>query len=167
MNDELVGVIKVTGKGVGYFALPDKEVDLEVQTEAINTALNGDTVRLKLLDKELYGRKQAEVVEIVKRKKMHFVGTFEDDNGKFFVIPDDKRMYRDLFINTDSAMGAKHGDKVVSEIVEWSEPSKNPIGKVIKIIGRAGEHNAEMVGIVYESGFEIHLPTEVEKEAKE
>lgn len=167
MNDELVGVIKVTGKGVGYFALPDKEVDLEVQTEAINTALNGDTVRLKLLDKELYGRKQAEVVEIVKRKKMHFVGTFEDDNGKFFVIPDDKRMYRDLFINTDSAMGAKHGDKVVSEIVEWSEPSKNPIGKVIKIIGRAGEHNAEMVGIVYESGFEIDFPTEVEKEAKE
>ena len=167
MNDELVGVIKVTGKGVGYFALPDKEVDLEVQTEAINTALNGDTVRLKLLDKELYGRKQAEVVEIVKRKKMHFVGTFEDDSGKFFVIPDDKRMYRDLFINTDSAMGAKHGDKVVSEIVEWSEPSKNPIGKVIKIIGRAGEHNAEMVGIVYESGFEIDFPTEVEKEAKE
>ncbi len=167
MKDELVGVIKVTGKGIGYFALPDTEVDLEVQSESINTALNGDTVRVELLDKELYGRKQAKVVEIVKRKKMHFVGTFEDDNGKCFVIPDDKRMYRDLFIDTGNSMGAKQGDKVVSELVEWPEPSKNPIGKVIKIIGRAGEHNAEMVGIVYESGFEVDFPTEVEKEARE
>lgn len=167
MKDELVGVIKVTGKGIGYFALPDTEVDLEVQTESINSALNGDTVRLELLDKELYGRKQAKVVEIVKRKKLHFVGTFEDDNGKYFVIPDDKRMYRDLFIDSSNSMGAKQGDKVVSELVEWPEPSKNPIGKVIKIIGRAGEHNAEMVGIVYESGFEVDFPTEVEKEARE
>ncbi|HRH25437.1 MAG TPA: ribonuclease R [Parcubacteria group bacterium] len=167
MKDELVGVIKVTGKGIGYFALPDTEVDLEVQSESINTALNGDTVRVELLDKELYDRKQAKVVEIVKRKKMHFVGTFEDDNGKCFVIPDDKRMYRDLFIDTGNSMGAKQGDKVVSELVEWPEPSKNPIGKVIKIIGRAGEHNAEMVGIVYESGFEVDFPTEVEKEARE
>ncbi len=167
MKGELVGVIKVTGKGVGYFALPDSDTDLEIQTESINTALNGDTVKLELLDKEIYGRKQAKVVEIISRKKTHFVGTFEDDGGKYFVIPDDKRMYRDLVIDKDNILNAKHGDKVVSEIIEWRDASKSPVGKIIKIIGRAGEHNAEMVGIVYESGFEVDFPVEVEKEAKE
>lgn len=159
----LEGTIKVTGKGVGYFAIPDTEQDLEVQPEHINTALNGDMVKVEELGKEVYGRKQAKVLEILERHKTAFVGTF--DGG--FVIPDDKRMYRDIAIAEGEAMGAKDGDKVQAEIIEWVEVAKSPKGKIIKIIGRAGEHNAEMQGIVYESGFEIDFPKDVEREAKE
>lgn len=167
MNINLEGIIRVTGKGVGYFSIPDVDQDIEVQPEYINTALNGDTVRLEILQKELYGRKQGKVVEILKRKKTHFVGTIEVDNENIFVIPDDKRMYRDIFIEATNSQGAKGGDKVLSEILEWKDPLKSPKGKILKIIGRAGEHNTEMEAIVYESGFEIGFPSEVEKEASE
>lgn len=167
MKNALEGVIKVTGKGVGYFSIPDTDTDLEIQPENINTALYGDTVKVEELKEERFGRKQAKVLEIIKRKKTHFVGTFEDDAGKYFVIPDDKRMYRDISIKEENVLEAKQGDKVVSEMVEWHDSSKSPLGKIIKVIGRAGEHNAEMVGIVYESGFEVDFPKEVEAEAKE
>lgn len=163
MSKTYEGRIRVTGKGVGYFPLPDGAEDLEIQPSEINTALNGDIVKVEILSKELYGRKQGRVSEIVSRKKFSFVGTF--DHG--FIIPDDKRMYRDIAIIKGDEKGAKNGDKVLVEITEWKDGLKSPKGKVLRIIGRKGEHNVEMQSIVYESGFEIDFPRDVEVEAEE
>lgn len=166
MNSEILeGIIRVTGKGVGYFSLSEKEEDLEIQPENINTALNRDRVKIEPLGNEIFGRKQAKVVEIVERHKIDFVGTLEKDGKNFFLIPDDKRMYRDIFVPFDSAQGASSGSKAQVKITEWADASKSPKGEVVRIIGRAGEHNAEMLGIVYESGFEVDFPPEVEREA--
>src|SRR3989344_1130850 len=62
-------------------------------------------------------------------------------------------------------MNAKEGDKIQAKITEGPDPSKSPKGEVVRVIGRAGEHNTEMLGIVYESGFEVDFPPEVEEEA--
>ncbi len=167
-KDPYVGTIRVTGKGVGYFAIEGSDDDFEIQPEHIATALNRDTVRIEdLRAKSAYDRRQARVVEIIERHKTEFVGTLEKDPQGFFLIPDDKRMYRDIFIPADKTMGGAHGDKAQAKILEWSDPSKSPKGEVVRVIGKAGEHNSEMLGIVYESGFEIDFPSEVEKEADE
>ncbi len=167
-KDPYVGIIRVTGKGVGYFPIPDSDEDFEIAPEQINTALNRDTVRIEDLKKKSpYDRKMAKVVEIVKRAKTEFVGTLEKSSEGFFVIPDDKRFYRDIFVQADKVMNAKSGDKVQVRLGEWSDSAKSPNGEVIRVIGRAGEHNTEMLGIVYESGFEVDFPTEVDKEAEE
>lgn len=157
-----IGTIRVTGKGVGYFPMPNSEEDFEIPPEHINTALNRDTVRVEDLRRTSpYGRKLAKVVEVIERHKTEFVGTLDQD----FVIPDDKRMYRDIFV--EDKKRAKDGDKVQVRITEWSDAGKSPKGEVVRVIGRAGEHNTEMLGIVYESGFEIDFPPEVEREADE
>jgi ribonuclease R len=162
MNKTLEGIIKVTGKGVGYFANPnDATSDFEIQEGNIGTALNGDTVKIEVLSHEVYNRKQAKVVEILERKKMNFVGLFDGS----FVIPDDKKMYRDIAIDPKNTLGAKSGDKVQAKITSWLDASKSPGGKIVRIIGRKGEHNAEMLGLVYENGFEVEFPADVEAEA--
>lgn len=174
-NKILEGTIKVTGKGVGYFVLPaedsaktDKPLqDLEIQPENLMTALNRDRVKIKPLGKEIYGRQQAKVVEIIERYKTEFVGILEKDSSGFFLVPDDKRMYRDIYVPGDKAGGGGPGDKAQVRITEWADPEKSPRGEVVRIIGRAGEHNAEMIGIVLESGFEVDFPPEVEKEAQD
>ncbi|MEK7176923.1 MAG: ribonuclease R [Patescibacteria group bacterium] len=165
-NNTLEGIVRVTGKGVGYFPVPDSDVDLEIQPEFIKTALNRDRVKIEILPKEVLGRKQAKVVDIVERHKTEFVGTLEKAKDGFFLVPDDKRMYRDVFIVEGKTAGAKEGEKVQAKIIEWSDPLKSPKGEIIRIIGKAGEHNAEMLGIVYESGFEVDFPADVEKEAE-
>lgn len=171
-ENKLEGIIRVTGKGVGYFPAPDDSLDFEVQPDNLNAALNRDRVKVELLRKEILGRKQARVVDIIERHKTEFVGTLEKAEqglpaqAGFFLVPDDKRMYRDIFVPADAARKATEGDKVQVKITEWPDSSKSPKGEVIRVIGRAGEHNAEMLGIVYESGFEVDFPAEVEKEAR-
>jgi len=109
MNKILEGTIKVTGKGAGYFTNPaDATNDFEVQPENIGTALNNDTVKVEVLEHEVYGRKQAKVTEIISRKRTTFVGMFDGA----FVIPDDKKMYRAISIDSANKLGAKDGDKV-------------------------------------------------------
>ncbi len=156
----------MTSKGVGYFPIPDADVDFEIQPENLGAALNRDRVKIEVLPKDILGRKQARVVEIVERHKIEFVGTFEKSEEGSFLVPDDKRMYRDIFVLEGKTMNAKEGDKIQVKITEWEDPSKSPKGEVVRIIGRTGEHNAEMLGIVYESGFEVDFPPEVEKEAQ-
>ena len=166
----LIGTLKVTGKGVGYFDTVNKEISYEVQPELMNAALNGDTVEIEILPHEVYGKKQAKVLKIVERKKMDFVGTLEapteSSHGDFFFVADDKRLYRDILIPLHEALNAKAGDKVQVKITEWSDPAKSPKGTVLRIIGKAGEHNAEMEGLVYDKGFEINFPEDVENEAR-
>lgn len=166
----LEGEIKVTGKGVGYFPIPDG-VDYEIQPENLNTALNRDTVKVEILPGERHGRKQARVTEIVTRAKNEFVGVLEKPksapDGGYFVVPDDTRFYRDIYIPKDKVGNAKNGDKVQVRLVSWAEADKSPVGEISRAIGRAGEHNTEMQAIVYDKGFDIDFPAEVEKEAEE
>jgi ribonuclease R len=167
-TNPFIGMIRVTGKGVGYFAVPDSDDDFEIQPENIATALNRDTVRIEdLKTKSQYDRRQAKVVEIIERHKTEFVGTLAKDPLGMFLIPDDKRMYRDIFIPADKTLEGKDGDKAQVKMTEWTDVSKSPKGEVIRIIGKAGEHNSEMMGIVYESGFEIDFPADVDAEAEE
>ncbi len=167
MQKKLEGIIKITGKGVGYFPNPVEENnDFEIQPENINTALSGDTVRVEATGVEAYGRKQAKVVEIIERKKTMFVGVLEKSADGFFLIPDDKRMYIDIFVPQASATKGVEGDKVQVKIVEWKDPKKSPEGVVVRVIGRKGEHNAEMLSIVIESGFEVDFPADVESAAQ-
>ena len=165
-NKILEGAIRVTSKGVGYFPTPDESEDYEIQPENLNAALNHDRVKITLLGRTIFERKQAKVIDIVERHKTEFVGMLEKDGDVFFLVPDDKRMYRDILLSRDKILNAKEGDKLQAKITEWPDASKSPKGEVIRVIGRAGEHNAEMLGIVYESGFEVDFPPEVEKEAQ-
>lgn len=163
------GQIRVTGKGVGYFPIPEADEDYEIQPENLAGAFNGDTVEIEPLGRESYGRKQARVARIIERKKTRFVGTVELEGGKLYLVPDDKRMYRDILIEEGAAeagLPAQAGDKALVQITAWPDASSGPKGRVSRVIGRAGEHDAEMRGLVYESGFDIDFPPEVEAEAQ-
>ncbi len=167
------GNIIVAGRGIGYFAIPDFEEDIEIQGHLLNTALNGDEVEIKLLPKHDNLRQQGEVLNVIKRAKTAFVGTLiqtpnggEQKKDFFFLKPDDRRMYRDIFVHSSNAGGAKNGDKAQVEITGWRDPLKSPEGKVIRVLGKKGVHNVEMEAIILERGFEDNFPKEVEKDAE-
>ena len=111
------------------------------------------------------GRRAGRIVGILKRAKSRFVGTLESAKGGFFLIPDDKKMYADIFVPQKA--GAKSGLKALVEITNWPEKSKNPEGEILEIIGQKGDNDTEMHSIVMERGFRIGFAAEVEAEAKE
>lgn len=174
-EEKVVGTLSLSTKGVGYLRRTEQNLpDIEIENEHLNTALNGDEVEIILLPKTASpfptrpGKPvlpKGKVVKIISRSKNSFVGTVEISNGTF-VVPDDRKMYKDIFVSPENSMGAKTDDKVHVELKPWTDPKKNPEGKIVRIIGRKGDHNTEMEAIVLESGFENNFPKEVLEEAE-
>jgi len=165
-TSKIQGVISISSKGTGYVAVPELEEDPEIDFRHLHTALHGDTVEIRLLPKG-NKRQAGEVIKIIKRAKMSFAGVLEEENKTVFLKPDDTKMYTDILIPKESFSNAKVGQKVFVEIVSWKDASKAPIGKVVKILGRPGDNDAEMESIAMEKGFAAELPGKVENEAKE
>ena len=139
--------------------------DPKVKIDDLKYALDGDTVEFILLNKP--GRNpRARVERIVKRKRNTFVGRIEMSSTYAFVIADNKRMHYDIFVKNNDTQGASHNDKVIVEITEWPGWDKNPEGKVIRILGKAGENDAEIHSIMAEFGLPWDFPEKVESEAR-
>ena len=162
---KIEGIISISSKGVGYVKAPDLTEDVEVDSRHLNTALHGDTVEIQLHPKGK-DRQSGEVSKIVKRAKIAFAGILEEENGTFFLKPDDTRMYTDILIPENSMSGAKIGEKVFAEIVSWENPRLAPKGKITKIFGKPGDNEVEMQAIAKEKGFDSGFPERVEAEAR-
>ncbi len=160
------GKIAVVSSGVGFLDRDNQE-SIYIPSHLLNTAFNGDEVKVVILPTVPDGRKEGEVIEITKRKKIDFVGTIiKKKKDKFaFLKPDDPKVYTDIFIPNTPAK-VKDNQKALVRIKEWESHKKSPQGEVIKIIGYKGEIDAEMESIVIEKGFETGFSPEVEKEAQ-
>ncbi len=160
----LQGPISINTKGVGFFDLDPNDKkrgeSIEIQPQFVNRALHGDIVEVVLTGEKIKNREQGKVTKIVKRAKDEFVGIAESRDGKIFVVPDDKRLYVDITLIEGEKVS--NGEKVFVKIVDWDTLT----GKIIKIIGKKGENNAEMESIVLEKGFRIEFPHAVEEEAE-
>lgn len=164
----ITGKLEVTQRGAG-FVIPDdgSEIkdDIYIGSENLNTGLHGDIVMVNLFAKRSGSRVEGEVIEVLKRKREEFVGVVELGHNYAFISPDDKRIQIDIFIPEGKINNAKNGEKVRARVVDWSNEHKNPIGEIIEILGKPGDHNTEMHAIIAEYGFANKFPNEVEKDA--
>lgn len=160
-----MGTVSITAKGTGYVRVLDRKEDVEVDFKHLRTALHDDMVEIVLLPKA-GGRDTGEVSKVLTRAKTRFAGVLEEENKLFFLKPDDTKMYMDILIPPALLSEGKPGQKVLVEIVSWTDARKNPEGKVIKVLGVPGDNDAEMHAIAIEKGFDSELPGKVEQEAK-
>jgi VacB/RNase II family 3'-5' exoribonuclease len=162
-NHSIEGTIQITPRGVGFFSSEQLKNDARIETRFLRTALHGDTVKVLLY--HAADEKRVEVVKIVKRAKTDYVGTLEKKHdGLFYVRPQDPRMYVDIIIPKNLTKGAKSGQKVLARITKWKDSRKLPEGEILEIIGKAGEHETEMIAILLDKGISSKFPAEVEKE---
>ena len=160
------GTLDITSNGNGYFITDDYEDDIFVPNVNLGKGLHGDVVRAYIYKKRRSNKLEADVVEVLERSKNEFVGVLQLNKNFGFVIPDSTKMYADIFISQSKLNGAEHGDKVQATITDWPEKSKNPFGKITKILGKPGDHNTEMHSILLEYDLPYEFPTEVEKDAE-
>jgi ribonuclease R len=160
------GVLDVTRSGIGYVVIPNGAGDVLVRQGDFNTALHGDTVRVKIVKENLNsGRKEGKILEVISRKQTEFIGHLQlSTNFAFFVPATDKPM-PDLFIPLDKLKGAKHKEKVVARLVKWEKGDKKPIGEIVSVLTATDENDAAMKEILAEAGFSLSFPEEVMKEA--
>jgi ribonuclease R len=161
------GRLEVTQRGAGFVIPNDGSPDIFIGSEHLNTGLNGDTVKANIFNRgKGVDRISGEIVEIVDRKKLEFVGVVQLSHNFAFLVPDDKKMYADIYIPLNKLNKAKNGDKAIAVLTSWNSEDKNPFGEITQILGKPGEHETEMHAIIAEFGFSTKFPEEVEKEAQ-
>jgi ribonuclease R len=154
------GEVEITSRGFGIVTVEEGGEELFIGQDNLGDASHGDTVEVSLLaqstkQKERGARREGEVVRIIKRGIRTFVGTLERVRKQFFVVPDDRRLAREILIAKEHLHEAKESDKIVVEMVAWGKRHQNPEGRVLEVLGKSGELSAEIQSVVHE----YHLPT--------
>ena len=162
------GIIGITSKGTGYVTSAEFDMDIQIEPQFLNTALHGDEVEFFVFPQIEKERLDGEIIRVLWRAKMEFVGTVDKRKGSAisFIVPDDKRMYTDIFISPAESGRVRNNWKVLVRIIKWDDPKKNPEGRIVKLLGKKGDNDAEMESIVLEKGFQMKFPPKVEKEAE-
>ncbi|MFP4088674.1 MAG: ribonuclease R [Cyclobacteriaceae bacterium] len=164
---ELLGRVDFVNPRFAFIICDELEQDIKVDADQLKNALDGDIVRV-LSYGSGYGdrRPEGEVLEIVERKRTEFVGRVEMSTRFAFVVPDSRKMHMDIFVRLDELNGASNNDKVIVKITEWPSEDKNPVGKVVRVLGPAGENNAEIHSIMAEFDLPFEFPPEVLEETR-
>ncbi len=165
----LLGTYQGNPKGFGFLIQDNKELpDVYISLEDANGAMNGDRILVRPIkgttvkDKSIEG----EVVKILKRANEKVVGIFESSKYFGFVVPDNKRIFHDIFIPKEEFNGAKTDHKVVVEIIRWPEKRRNPEGRVIEVLGHKDDVGTDILSIIREYKLPECFPEEVIKEAR-
>jgi len=161
-EDYLEGTIDMTSRKTAYFICDKLDKDVFIPMNNLNRALDKDKVRVYLYNRRKGKRYEAEVVKIIKRHKTEFVGVISVQKNFGFVTTANPKMYTDIFVPKEKIGDAQSGDVVLVKIEDWQKNADSPFGKVLKILGKPGEHNTEMHAILAEYGLPSDFPIEIE-----
>lgn len=166
-NDYYEGVFIGNDRGFGFIKAEGFKDDFFVAPENKKDALNKDSVKFKIIsegDKDR--RANAVIVEIVERNNSFVVGTFVKSRNFGFVIPDDKKLDKDIFISKKNDLSAKDGEKVVCKVTSFGNKTKKPEGVITEVIGFFDVDGNDMVSVIKKYDLPNVFSKEVIKEAK-
>ncbi|HEY6952223.1 MAG TPA: ribonuclease R, partial [Bacteroidota bacterium] len=110
-------------------------------------------------------KREGEIVEVLERSRSTVVGTLER-NRKLYVVANDNRNAKDVFVSKEDLNDAEEGDKVVVEVLSWGSGHQNPEGKIVEVLGKAGETAAEIKSVAREFKLPLSFPPEVLRESE-
>ncbi|GJM28742.1 MAG: ribonuclease R [Cyclobacteriaceae bacterium] len=159
----LTGIVDFVNPRFCYVVIPELDDDVWVTAANMNGALDGDRVKVAIKKSRRHGkRSEGSIEEIIERTRNEFVGKIEILDKYAFVVPDNRKMYLDIFIPPGKYLNAKTRDKVVVQVTEWpSGKNKKPIGEVTRVLGPAGENEAEIHSIMAEFGLPFEFPERI------
>ena len=155
-------------KGFGFVESDEEyKQDLFIPAENLNGAMHNDRVMAEIVVPAT-DEKRAEgvIVKIIERAITDVVGTFQDSKNFGFVVPDNKKFNKDIFIPKKFFNGAKENDKVVCRITQWPVEDRKPEGKVIEVLGQKGDRYVEIASVIREHGLPEEFPKKVLDEAE-
>ncbi|MCK8828467.1 ribonuclease R [Natroniella acetigena] len=164
----VVGRLQGHTKGFG-FLIPDnpEQQDIYINLNDMNGAMHNDKVVVRIMGGKGTEKLSGEIVKILERKNKTVVGNYEDSKHFGFVVPDDSRIYHDVFIPRDERKGAREGYKVVAELTSWPEKGRNPEGKIIEILGHKQETGVDIEAIIRKADLPQKFPEEVRQQVEE
>ena len=164
-TNNIICIIKNTNNR-GAFAMIDDKNEVFIDKKSSHFVLAGDEVEVSLFPKRK-NKQEGEVIRVINRRKKDFVGEIDNSSSNFFLIADDRRVSFDVFLPPKSIKREYLNKKVLVEVEGWDPKFKNPIGKVLKVIGSLDDHDTEINSILMDYGFAPEFPKKVAREASQ
>ena len=153
-------------RGFGFLEIPEEEDDIFIPEESVGTALHGDTVQIIVKKDGKDGKRcEGEVVKVLERGTREVVGTYQQCDGFGFVVTDNQRFLKDVFIPAGKSLTAEDGDKVLAEIKDHGNKRRSPEGKIIEILGKPGERGVDVLCVAKSYELPMEFPEKVVKQA--
>jgi len=158
---------RVQGHPDGYgFLIPEHGgQDLFLSAKEMRKVLHGDTALAKVRRIDHRGRAEGTVVEVLERGNETVVGRLHIEDQLSFVIPDNNRISQDIFVPDDARGDAEHGQIVVAEITRQPDKRKQPVGRVIEVLGEHMEPGMEIEIAIRKYDLPHEWPVAVDSEA--
>jgi len=165
--DVLSGTFSGNPRGFGFVTVEGRDNDLFISEENTKDALNGDKVIVKIIS-EASGTKRAEgmITKVTERANTEVVGTYEKNRNFGFVVPDNLKFAKDIFVPRERSKGAVTGQKVVVKLTGYGGKNKNPEGIVTEIIGHVNDPGTDVVSVVKAFGLPVTYPEEVMRQVE-
>lgn len=167
-----VGTFMGHQRGFGFVSVEGQEKDIFIPGDQLNGALDGDTVEFVVTKGESEGkREEGTITKIVAHGTTHVIGTYEKSSNFGFVISDNPKFTRDVFVPFERSKGAVSGHKVVVEITDYGKKGKKPEGKVIEILGHINDPGTDIISLIraykLPEAFPEKVLSQAERAAKE
>lgn len=162
----VTGIVDHVNPRFAYIRIGEDKKDIYVKTSDLGSAVDGDTVTVSVFSKRSGANPEGKVTGVIKRGRTRFAGRVELSRNAAFVVPDYRKMHQDFYVHSEDINGAKNNDKVIIEVVEWASGEKNPVAKIVNVLGSAGENEAEIHSIMAEFGLPFNFPEKVERESE-
>mgnify|MGYP004594000115 FL=1 len=149
-------------KGFGFVELEDEEDDIFIPANSVGTAMHQDKVRVLVKKKSGSGKRQeGTVVEILERGTTEVVGTFQRERDYGFVLCDNQKYAKDIYIAAKNSKGVRDGDKVVAEIIDYGDERHKPEGRIKEDMGSINAPGTDILAIVKSFNIPSEFPPKV------
>lgn len=160
----LVGTFLGTQKGFGFVSIEGQE-DIFIPEALTHGALHQDTVLVNVLQDSTSGKRREGAIEkVLKHGITTVVGTFHKNKSFGFVVSDNTKCNKDIYISKENCKDAVTGHKVVVEITDFGSTNKKPEGKITEIIGHIDDPGTDIMSIIRAFNLPMEFPKLVEKQ---
>lgn len=156
-----VGVFSGTQRGFGFVIVEGEDEDIFIPESATKGALHNDKVMVSVKRDKTGKRREGEIVKVIERSTSTIVGTFEKSKNFGFVIADNQKFGKDIFIPKEHTKGAVTGHKVVVEIKDYGNNERNPEGRVVEILGHINDPGVDILSVIMAYNLPTEFPEEV------
>ena len=160
------GIYTGNPRGFGFVTPAGEMEDIFIPPEETGGAMHKDTVQVLVKPAHTGKRREGRVTAVLERGCASVVGTYQQNRSFGFVVPDDKKFSRDLFIPQGKNRGAVDGHKVVARITDYGGPGRNPEGEVTEILGHIYDPGVDILSIVRAFDLPAEFPEEVLRRAE-
>ena len=134
-TDLIAGRIIAHPDGFGFLRPDDASEDLYLSSREMQALMHDDRALVCVRGVDRRGRREGSILQVLERKTRRVVGRLHEEQGINYVIPDNKYLIHDFLIPRDQLGGAKPGQIVVVEVIEYPTRSRDPIGRIVELLG--------------------------------